>query len=110
MDEAKAMIAVTALNKMMTGRHFSICVITDVAAMLGVDPKGESYRMLRPLHCVNWADMPSELRAMVPGLIKDCLGVEPAYRFRVAEIAIVPESAPTSDSPRPRRLLRLLGR
>lgn len=109
MDEMKQMVAMTALNKMMVGGHFSICTIDSIAEMLGVDPKGDAYRMLRPLHCVNFADMPSELKARVPGLIKECLGVEPIYQFALPAKAVV-VSEPSPESQPKRGLMRLLAR
>lgn len=109
MDEMKQMVAMTALNKMMIGGHFNICAIDSIADMLGVDPKGEAYRMLRPLHCVNFADMPAELKARVPSLIKECLGVEPIYQFALPA-KVVHEQEPTPESAPKRGFMRLLSR
>lgn len=49
-DQTKALIAITALNKMFEQGHFSICTIDSVAQMLGVTPDVEAYTLLRPLH------------------------------------------------------------
>jgi hypothetical protein len=108
MTDAKQLIAITALNKMMAQGHFNICTIDSVAEMLGVNPKGEAYRMLRPLHCVNFSDMPQELRTLVPALIKQCLAVEPTYQFTLpTQQGDLERTA--SELPR-RGLLRLLAR
>lgn len=80
----------TALNKMMSGEHFSICTVDEAAKTPGTMPAGAAYKILRPLHCVKWVDMPEELRAAVPKLIERCLRV-PAYQFQITEVT--PEQA-----------------
>lgn len=72
----------TALNKMMTGSHFDICTVDSAIKTLGTVPDGQAYKILRPLHCVNWMDMPAELREAVPKLIERCLNV-PAHQFQL---------------------------
>lgn len=106
MDEQKQLIALTALNKMFRGRYFSICTIDSVAEMLGVNPAGEAYRMLCPLHCVHWDEMPAQVRQQVPDLIREYLGVGPAFQFETLRHEVI-EVAPAE----PRRgFLRLLSR
>lgn len=92
-DSTRAMIAVTALNKMFEDRHFSICTIDDVARMLGIVPDKDAHTQLRPLHCVDWFDMPSDLRQRVPGLIQQALSGDRAFRF---ELAAEPERESTA--------------
>lgn len=111
MDNVKQVVAITALNKMMASGHFDICAIRTIAEMLGVDPKGEAYRTLAPLHCVNFSDMPTELRQLIPSLIKECLGVEPIYKFTNPRVIEVQPPTPAEVTPEPRRgLMRLLTR
>lgn len=74
----------TSLNKMMADNHFSICTIDDAMKALGCIGDGAAYKILRPLHCVKWMDMPTELRAAVPKLIERCLAV-PAYQFQLTQ-------------------------
>jgi hypothetical protein len=81
MTDIKQLAAITALNNMMSKGHFSICTIDSIASMLDLNPKNDSYRILHTLHCINFADMPKEIRDAVPGLIQECLGVEPNYKF-----------------------------
>lgn len=84
-DETKALIAITALNKMFEGSYFDICTINSIAKMLGVHPQKEAYDQLHALHCVNWTAMPRELRQLVPKLIQDCLaGGDAIPRFEIA--------------------------
>lgn len=72
----------TSLNKMMTGNHFDICTLDAAIRVLRVVPNGKAYEILRPLHCINWKDMPTELREAVPKLIERCLSV-PAHQFQI---------------------------
>lgn len=82
MDDLKQLSAITALNAMMEKGWFDICAIDSIGTMLGIDPKQcEAYRILRPLHCVHFNKMPDELRKAIPGLIRQCLSVEPTFRF-----------------------------
>ncbi|MHB8123124.1 MAG: hypothetical protein ACYDG4_13320 [Desulfuromonadaceae bacterium] len=76
-------IALTALNDMFKRGSFSICCIDKVAAVLMINPKGRAYDLLSSLHCINFRDMPSEVRKAVPELIKECLGVDVIYQFAV---------------------------
>jgi hypothetical protein len=68
---------VTALADMVKKGHFSICTIDSCADILGVQSRGsEPYRILRALHCIDFAAMPPIVREALPGLIRQCLGVE----------------------------------
>jgi len=89
-DQLTHLSVLTALNRMMRGSHFSICTVDDAAKALGATPDGRAYAMLRTLHCVNWIDMPEELREAVPRLIERCISV-PAYQFQIT--AVAPEQA-----------------
>lgn len=82
MSDLKHLSSMTALNNMMSKSWFDICTIDSVAKLMRINPAGEAYDTLRPLHCVNWDKMPQELRDAVPDLIRQCLGVEPTYQFR----------------------------
>lgn len=82
-QDTKLLIAATALNRMFAGSHFSICTIDAVATMLGVVVDKAAHNQLRPLHCVDWSEMPPELRAIVPQLIQQALGGDEAFRFEI---------------------------
>lgn len=73
MDQTKRMVAVAALNKLFTSNHFSICTLDDVIDVVGARPAGESYKLLRALHCIDYAKMEPELRDRVPLLVNECL-------------------------------------
>ena len=73
--------ALTSLNAMMRKPYFDVCTVDTVIKMLGTVPDRTAHDMLRSLHCVNWSDMPIELRDAVPKLIERCCNV-PAYQFQ----------------------------
>jgi hypothetical protein len=108
MADLRQMSALTSLNAMMDKGYFSISTIDTVAQLLEVNARGtEAYRLLAPLHCVDFAKMPTELREAVPALIQECLGIAPVFKFKTAQPEVI-EVAPTQDRPR-RGFLRLLG-
>lgn len=110
-EQLKQLSAITALNEMMAGNHFNICVIDRIAEMLARPVRGsEAYTILGPLHCVNWAKMPPELRDAIPSLIEQCLGIAPAFQFKTVEPNRVIDITPPREAPKPERrsLLRLL--
>ena len=76
----------------MKRSFFSICEVRDAAKVLGVPAGGEAYDMLNQLHCVHWADMPLEIRKVVPELIREVLSIEPMPLFTTE-----PTSKPTID-------------
>jgi hypothetical protein len=75
----------TALNKMMTSNRFDICTVDDAIKVLSSTPDGQAYKILRPLHCIHWMDMPRELREAIPKLIERCINV-PAHQFQITEV------------------------
>lgn len=114
-NSTKVLIAATALNKMFRGHHFSICAVTEVAAMLGIHPEAEAMRLLQPLHCVNWADMPRELRNQVPVLVEQALaGGFQAFEIRAQQpssraIEVVGEVVGASQGARRPLFRRIFG-
>lgn len=84
-DQLSHLSVLTALNKMLRSSHFDICVVDAAAKALGTVPDSRAYAILRPLHCINWGDMPRELRDAVPRLIERCIEA-PAYQFQATEM------------------------
>jgi len=77
MSHLQVTIARVALEKMLTGASFSICTITDIGEMLHINPRGtQAFKMLKPLHCMDYSDMPAEVREAIPGLIRDAFAGE----------------------------------
>lgn len=109
-DEVKVLAATTALNAMFAGKHFNICVIDLAAKLLGVKVHQDSYDVLHALHCIDWHEMPADLREAVPGLVEQALvqgGV--AFRFQTPMKAHqAPGSLIEMDQPRRRTLLQRL--
>lgn len=113
--DLKELAAVTALNAMMAKGWMDICTIRSVAEMLGRDPRGDAFEILRSLHCISFDKMSKELRDEIPRLIEQCLDCAPTHRFSTVQqhrvIDITPPAAP-AEEPReepPRRgLMRLL--
>ena len=113
--DLKELAAVTALNDMMGKGWFSICTIDNVGQMLGRNPRGEAYDILRSLHCIHFDKMPPALRDEIPRLIEQCLNCAPTHRFATVQqhrvIDITPPAAaaetPREEAPR-RGLMRLL--
>jgi len=79
--DLKKQVAITSLNAMMRQNHFSICTIDTLATMLEVKPEREAYNILRPLHCIDYNQMPPELFAQIPTLIMRCLDVMPTPKI-----------------------------
>lgn len=74
MDESMdMMIAATALNNMFRKGYFDICCVKNVAKVLNVQPDASAIDKLAPLHCIQWSDMPAQVRDAVPGLIQQAL-------------------------------------
>lgn len=90
LEAIKAMSAMTALNAMFKGRHFNICTVTECATLFGVVPDRECMEILKPLHCVNFADMPKELYAQLPGLVQHALQGTPVYQFEMKRVDTLP--------------------
>ena len=106
--DLKELSALTALNEMMAKGWFSISTIDAVAELLGVNPKGDAYRILYPLYCVDFDKMPEELRSAIPGLIQECLGIEPTFQFKTTQRKVI-DVTPEREQER-HRWLRLLGK
>jgi hypothetical protein len=81
MDDIKQLAAITALNKMMSEGHFSICTIDTITKMLGITPEPEAYAVLRTLHCIDYTAMPRDLYARLPDLIQAALSGHQVFQF-----------------------------
>jgi hypothetical protein len=77
MTSLEIAIAKTALKKMESDGHFSICTIDNILKMSRGVPNSEAYTQLRVLHCVNFKDMPMEVLQALPSLIRKCLETAP---------------------------------
>lgn len=70
LDPIKAKVAEVAMRKMLKAdRHFDICAVRNVLEILDIPGDKQIMSLLKPLHCVDWADMDSELREQVVVLL-----------------------------------------
>lgn len=77
----------TAVRKLFDQGHFSICELDKIIDIVGARQGGEAYKLLRALHCVDYAKMQPELRAKVPELVNECLRQQ-ASVIEAAEVAL----------------------
>ena len=68
-----------AVEKMLTGRHFNICDLREIARTLGRENLlgGRDFSALSALHCVDWADMGPTLTRMTREKCLELLGLPP---------------------------------
>lgn len=59
-----------ALNKMVEGGHFNICVVDEILKITKGIPFREDYDTLRLLHCVNFKDFSPTMRQAFPQLLQ----------------------------------------
>lgn len=75
-------IAITAINTMMKRSFFSICAIDKAAKILGMNVQhSPAYNALHALHCVDFADMSSNVRRAIPEMIKECFLESDVFQF-----------------------------
>ena len=102
MQHLKELAAMTAVNEQLRKGHWSICCIDRAAALLNVNARGEAYNILHAMHCVDYDKMPAELRASIPDLIKQSLGIDPVYQFQLMQKEVI-------DISPARRVLKAIG-
>jgi hypothetical protein len=62
LDTFHQQAATVAIKKLFEGTYFSICELDSIIKLLGCLPDKKDYEALKCLHCVNWSDMPPDLR------------------------------------------------
>lgn len=73
LPETKQLVAQQAIHRLFAKGWFDICKLDEIIKLTGAQRDSEAYRLLRPLHCVDWADMDPALRERVPLLVRDAL-------------------------------------
>lgn len=73
LPETKQLVAQQAIHRLFTKGWFDICKLDEIIKLTGAQRDSEAYRLLRPLHCVEWSDMDPELRDRVPLLVREAL-------------------------------------
>lgn len=61
----KRACAVSLHNMLVVKNYFDITALDSIARALGLKLGGPDYAALRTLHCVDWGQMPDELRTTV---------------------------------------------
>ena len=73
MPSVKRMVVETALNKLFSERHFSVCTLDTVMKVMNISDKSDAYKQLHALHCVDYADMSDDMRQVLPMLVNEAL-------------------------------------
>ena len=111
-DEFTRQAVAQSLKKMFSGGHFNICAIDAGLKALNLTPHREQYDSLRPLHCVDWADMDPEFRQMVfkrvMALFADSTAFDLVEIDRAMGVPITAAIRDASDGPEKRRAAGLL--
>lgn len=81
-DSLKADVAVSSINTLLRKSFFDICIIDNVAKLMGVNIIGsDAYKILRTLHCVDHAAMPRNVYEAIPALIAECFDQPEVFQF-----------------------------
>ena len=78
MPETKQLVLRAATRKLFDCRHFSICTVDSMMKLVGTTARSAAYTQLNALHCVDFADMPKDLRERIPHLVRECLAAQTA--------------------------------
>lgn len=73
MPETQQLVLRTATRKLFEKNYFDICTVDALLKLIGTTARTPAYHQLRALHCVAYADMPSELSERIPHLVRECL-------------------------------------
>jgi len=73
------LVAQVALNSLFENKHFSICKVDEVMDLTGKGRRNSKiYKQLNALHCVNYEDMPAELKNQIPYMVNELLTNKPS--------------------------------
>lgn len=76
----------SALDKLLNGKYFDICILDKIGEAIGVTPsRATEYRFLRLLHCTNYSKMSAETKNQIPEKVMRCL--DPQKRVNVHVMA-----------------------
>lgn len=78
MPETQQLVLRTATRQLFDSRYFSICTVDKLLKLVGTNARTPAYTQLSALHCVDYADMPKELRERIPYLVRECLAGQTA--------------------------------
>lgn len=63
----------TGLNHLFNKSYFDICALDSILSVVQSSRATEAYKLLRVLHCVDYASMPKALRDSLPELVNEAL-------------------------------------
>jgi len=86
--QLRVMAAEVALNKMFSGRHFDICAVREACEVMGATLTPDAEAILRPLHCVNWDQIPPAIKDEIPHLLKESFQRSQIVRGMVQDIIL----------------------
>ena len=78
MPDTQQMVLRTATKKLFDKSYLDICTVDTLMKLIGTTARTPAYTQLRALHCVDYADMPTELRERIPHLVRECLAAQTA--------------------------------
>lgn len=71
MDAIQQQVVKTALTKLFTQRHFSICDVDNCLKTARIIPDETDYQTMRTLHCIDYSAMPIEVRDWLVKTVSD---------------------------------------
>ncbi len=88
LPETRQLVVMQAVKHLLHERHFSVCQLDKVLDLMDAPRKSEAYRLLSALHCVNYTDMPADLRNRIPHLINEALRPQAAISCDAVRTAV----------------------
>lgn len=79
LPETRRLVVTAALNELFSKKSFNICQLDAVLEVTNGSQKTDAYRLLRTLHCMDYASMTPELRSTLPQLVNECLAPPPRH-------------------------------
>jgi hypothetical protein len=76
LEQFRGLAVAAGLRKLFDDKHFNICQLDATLTAARIIPDGETMRILRPLHCIDYADMKPELRDEVFSRIFGMFGLD----------------------------------
>lgn len=99
------MALLIALRKLLQQqRHFSICEFDTCLALAGISISAEERRPFNAIHCVDYADMPTEFKKELFERIVVIFKRQPDFAIDIESILNPPQETPTKTGS---RLLRI---
>lgn len=56
---------------MLKSDRFDVCTVRNVSEIIGANASGTAFEMLRALHCLRYSEMPQDVKAGIPDLMRE---------------------------------------